>query len=329
MSLRTVATLIFWCTFACQQLSAADQVRLSTGEVLSGRVIGEDGATLTLRHAVLGDLTLSKTDASRVVDGVPTLPAPPPAAGAPPAPGDAPRPAPDAASPPECTQPTPPISFWRGWKRRAELGVNGADGNTENLNARGVLTARRITPTMETTASLMYVHASTNGDRTESHGEAAGRNDWIFQDTKWGFFLLGKAEYDEFKDWNWRLSSFAGPSYAFIRTDETLFRGRVGLGAAYEIGGSNEELRPEALLGLDWEHKLNDRCKLVANVDYLPSLSDFPEFRLNARASCDVILDVETKMSLRVGLDNRYDSDPGPDTRENDIEYFVLLGWEF
>jgi glutamate N-acetyltransferase/amino-acid N-acetyltransferase len=39
-------------------------------------------------------------------------------------------------------------------------------------------------------------------------------------------FATGKAEYDEFQDWDWRLSAFAGPGYYFVKHDRTKLLGR-------------------------------------------------------------------------------------------------------
>jgi hypothetical protein len=34
-------------------------------------------------------------------------------------------------------------------------------------------------------------------------------------------------------------------------------------------------------------------------------------------------------MSLKAGIAHRYDSEPGPNIESSDIDYFVLLGWDF
>lgn len=226
--------------------------------------------------------------------------------------------------------PAPRLSFWTGWTRTVDLGVLGSDGNTETFGARAAVGAVRKTDYMETTVGLSYVYNTDNGEKTKSRGELTARNDWLFgAESRWGFFAEGKVEYDEFQDWDWRISGFVGPSYAFIRNDKTLLRGRVGAGGAYEIGGDDEGFEPELLFGLDFEHKLNDRNKLFASAEYIPSLSDFPDYRANAKAGWEILVDEATNMNLKLGVTDRYDSNPGEGFKKNDVEYFITLGWAF
>jgi len=85
---------------------------------------------------------------------------------------------------------------------------------------------------------------------------------------------------------------------------------------------------PEGVLSADFTHKLNDRNSLFANVDYFPDLSEFGEFRTVAKAGWETIVDPETKLNLKLGIEHRYDSDPG-DAEASEVDYFVTLGWTF
>jgi hypothetical protein len=106
-------------------------------------------------------------------------------------------------------------------------------------------------------------------------------------------------------------------------------RGRMGVGVTRELGGGSNEFMPEALAGLDVEHAFNDRHSVFGSVEYIPSLSEFPSYRLNSKAGYKMVIDPATKMNLQVGVADRYDSDPGNGAERNDIEYFLTLGWEF
>lgn len=314
--------------------SASDtQIRLASGETLTVTILEITDAHVRCTHPVLGEITLPR---AQVVILEPAQPADQPAdqvaeptaeAGA----EDAAAASPAAeAEPPEPTEPAPKLSFWNGWKRTVDLGVIGSDGNSETFGARGAFGMQRTTDYMETTVGLSYVYSSDNGEKTKSRGELTGRNDWFFgKESRWGFFAEGKAEYDEFQDWDWRLSGFIGPSYAFIRNEKTLLRGRVGVGGSYELGGDDNGFQPELLLGLDFEHAFNDRNKVFATVEYLPSLSEFPEYRLNSKAGWEILVDEKSGANLKLGVVDRYDSNPGDGFKKNDIEYFVTLGWAF
>ncbi len=310
---------------------AADtQIRLASGEILTVTILETTETHIRCSHLVLGEILIprdqaviiSTTDVAAPASTEPVVAQPADAS------SDTEAAAPDAPVEPE--GPAPKFSFWNGWKRTVDLGVIGSDGNSETFGARAAAGAERKTDYMETTIGLSYVYNSDNGEKTKSRGELTGRNDWLFgKESRWGFFAEGKIEYDEFQDWDWRLSGFVGPSYAFIKNDKTLLRGRVGVGGSYELGGDNNGFEPELLFGLDYEHAFNDRNKVFASVEYLPSLSDFPDYRLNSKAGWEILVDEKSGANLKLGVVDRYDSDPGDDYKKNDIEYFITLGWSF
>lgn len=302
--------------------ASADQIRLASGEVLNVQILETTETTIKFVHPVLGELTLPRGSVEVL---------PPPSADAPvEAAAPAATPAPAAPETPAAPPPPPPPeTFFEGWKGKVEIGLNGSDGNSETISFRGAVGGKRATETMETTLDLSYIYNTADGEKTKSRAELIGKNDWLFKDSPWGFFVLGKIEFDEFQDWNWRTSLYAGPSYTFIKSERTTLRGRAGLGLTKEYGGSRNEIIPEGLLGLDWNHKLDDRQSVYATLEWLPSLSDWPDYRVNATAGYQIVVDPTSNMLLKLGVVDRYNSNPGEDIKKNDIEYFILLGWEF
>lgn len=316
---------------ACPLAARADEVRLASGEVLIVKILSVTDTTITFQHGVLGEMTLSKEVASILVrEGEPAAAAPAVVEAQPAEATSQPQGA-AAEAPP--VDPGPPdeseLSFWDGWKRSVLVGVSGSEGNTEKLNLRVGLGAKRTTTAMETSINFGYNYEEDDGEETDNSGELALRNDWFFKDSPWGFFAMGKIEYDEFQEWDWRFSGFVGPSYAFIKNDRTLLRGRVGVGGSYEVGGDDEGFTPEALLGLDFEHKISERQSVFANVDYIPSLDDFPAYRIDGKAGWSVLVDPATNMSLKLGVADKYDSTPGDGFKRNDLDYFLALSWDF
>ncbi|MCA9286988.1 MAG: DUF481 domain-containing protein [Phycisphaerales bacterium] len=230
----------------------------------------------------------------------------------------------------EAVEALPPESFWEGWDGSVAFGLNGNQGNTENLSLRTSLAARRPTPTMETTLGFVYAYSTRDSEATENRARFDARNDWLFgEDSRWRYFISGFVEYDEFQDWDLRVGAFTGFGYDFIKSERTVLTGRAGLGATHRFGGEDEDTRFEGLLGVDWTHQLNDRNKLYASATYYPDFSDVPEFRVEARAGWEIQLDESNGMFLNLGVEDRYDSNPGGDSENNDFAYFALLGWNF
>lgn len=223
-------------------------------------------------------------------------------------------------------------SFWSGWKRSAEVGINGSAGNSENFNIRAGLGTERKTDKLETTAGIKYSYATSDGQRSANRGEAFGRNDWILSDPRWRVFAKGGLEYDEFQDWKWRINGAAGIGYAFVQTEKFEWIGRVGPAFNWTLQGHdpNPKLTPEIDIGTDVMWKITERQKITASADYYPALDDFPSsYRFVAKAAYEVLVDPETNMSLKLGAEDRYQSEPGGGRKKNDIDYFLLLLWKF
>ncbi|MBX9737625.1 MAG: DUF481 domain-containing protein, partial [Phycisphaerales bacterium] len=211
-----------------------------------------------------------------------------------------------------------------------DAGLNGSSGNSETLSARAGLGLVRKTEPMETNLNFLYVYATNDGTANKSRFEANLRNDWFFKDSKWGFFALGKFEFDDFQSWLYRTSAFAGPSYTFIKNDKMLLRGRAGVGLSREFGRqADNAIIPEALFGGDFEYKFSDTMKAFATVDVLPSLKRFTDFRVDSKAGLEFLLDKDSGMNLKLGIADRYKSNPSGVSKRNDLEYFATLGWNF
>jgi hypothetical protein len=226
--------------------------------------------------------------------------------------------------------PEDPNSWSDGWDWKVVAGINGASGNSENFSARASLDGERNTSKYETSIGLSYTYSTSDGTKDTSRGVAQINNDWL-TDSKWRYFATGKYEYDEFQQWDHRLSGAVGVGYELYKDEKTtILIGRIGVGGYYEIGNmADEEFVPEGLIGLELEHQWTENTKITADTTYYPSFDDFGEFRWDSNAGVEVVMDAESGMSLNAGVSHRHDSQPGAGLRPNDIEYYMGLGWNF
>jgi len=220
-------------------------------------------------------------------------------------------------------------AFLRGWKSSVEFGLNGSAGNTDRQSLRFVFKTRRKTEKIETSFNSLLRMTQQESSDAVRQLTLDGRNDWFNQDIKsLRYFAEGKVELDEAKPWDYRVSGFGGIGYEFIKNEKTSLVGRSGFGGSQRIGIDDDEFRAEAFLAANVSHKLTDQQNIKAAVEYLPDTSTWQEYRLNANAAWEVKIDPESDMYLRMGVANRYDSDPG-NARPNDLDYFVNIGWSF
>lgn len=229
------------------------------------------------------------------------------------------------------TEDEAPFFDRKSWSGGVEFGLNGSAGNTEQLAFRFGLNAKRDTTANTTSFGVAYSYAKDESATTKNKFQLDARNDFkTLLPDRWVVFVKGTAEYDQFQDWDWRASGFAGVGYQCIRDEKTSLLGRVGVGGSQTFGGTDDKFRPELDIGADFSHKLTERQKITATVDYYPSLSDFPtDYRIVGKAEWEVLVDPETKMSLKIGAVDRYDSNPGDGAKRNDLDYYALLVWSF
>jgi len=221
-------------------------------------------------------------------------------------------------------------SFLKGWKGGVEIGLNGSEGNSQSFNVHAGVNLQRKVELYDTKASLTYLRASADNEVTKNRFEANLRNDWIFEKgSPWRYFLEGRYEYDDFQDWQNRLTLSNGIGYAFLENERTTLIGRAGVGVRREWGGDDNRWIPEALVGADLSHKLTERQQLTATLDFYSSLLELSDYRARLQVGWEILVDPETKMSLKIGIEDRYDSEPGGDKKRNDLDYYALLVWSF
>jgi putative salt-induced outer membrane protein YdiY len=219
----------------------------------------------------------------------------------------------------------PPIKLWQG---SVELGLNGASGNNESFNFHFAANAQRRTALNAFTFKLDYFR------QTQQNQNIADRlfNDWrlehFFPASPWTCYVHGTFEYDPFAAYNSRVMTDAGVGYRFFETDKTSLIVRCGAGVAREFGGPNNEFTPEAVFGLDFQHRLGIRHRLVGIIEYIPEITDFGHYRINTQAAWEYLLDQGLNLSLKLGALDRYNSMPYG-KEPNDLNYGAVLLWKF
>jgi hypothetical protein len=225
--------------------------------------------------------------------------------------------------------PTPPPKIWFGG---GEIGLNGATGNTELFNLRTGFNAKRKTADNLLVTDFLYTYARQNGLLTQNQMLFNARDEILFPNTPWSLFAATNVEYDELRAFRIRAGVYGGVGYQVIDTPTTNWRLRAGAGAVREIagyaGGPASRWTPEMVFGTDFSHKFDDRQSFEATLDYYPRIDQWGQFRLRARAFYQVLLDKENGITLRLGVQDRYDSNPGFGDR-NDLNYFATLGFTF
>jgi putative salt-induced outer membrane protein YdiY len=214
------------------------------------------------------------------------------------------------------------------WDGSFELGLNGAEGNTENMNFRFGFKTKRETLTSKLTFNVDYRKASQNTLDTADRLYSDWRAERLFPGSRWTYFANGSVEYDEFQAFDSRVTSGLGVGYALIKQETTKLVARCGAGVAREFGVPDAEYVPEAVFGSDLEWRVGKRYKLTFMAEYTPDITAFGEYRLKSQAAWEMLFDQETNLSLKFSVLERYNSLPRG-KRPNDVDYAATILWKF
>lgn len=294
-------------------------VKLSSGDVLHGTLLSNDGVMVVLDHEVLGVLSIPFEQVSKLTveeeDGTENV-----VHEITDAQEEAEAEVEEALEAPAEDSP---------WSLRIEVGLDGAEGNTERFAGRFGFYADRETDKELFHFQTTYRRATEDGEKTAERFNTQIRNDWKLGDSPWEIFAQVEADVDEFKEYDLRLSGAVGVGYRFIDNENTKLVGRVGPGLAYEFGVEDEEIIPELFTGLDLSHKLSERQFINAYIHYIPDLSDTDNYLVRSGADWEYIMTDDGAMSLKIGFVDRYDNLVEDGVEKNDLDYYATINYRF
>lgn len=288
--------LFLLCTFFLQ-LSHATKINLINGDTINGVIIKHEQGLITISHAVLGTFTIEESQVK------PTKP---------------------AAAVKEDSG-VFASGYLTDWERSAEVGVNGSEGNSQNMDAHIGLSAKFENNVKRWNISSAYNTSSSDKRTSRSDFHAQFTRDFLLPDLPHFYFLRGRYDWDEFEDWDYRVDLSGGIGSQLIKTESWSLIGRTGLGFSKEFGGDNTGWVPEALLGLDNQWTIAEHQSVELNTTFYPSLEELGEFRNISEFNWNIGLADINNLNLKLGLVNNYDSMSSADSKKNDFKYRLLL----
>jgi putative salt-induced outer membrane protein YdiY len=217
-----------------------------------------------------------------------------------------------------------------GWQGEVRLGTDFYSGTSERTRFRGGFNINKKYDGHKTALRTDYSFARTNGGETENRLVSGLIQDWGTGQSKFsGVFFRATGELDRFKSYDSRLNVSSGGRYQIVKDEKTDVLFRLGLSVTREFAGTRDEWVPEGAFFLSLSHKISDKQKLTANVDYFPEVEQPERYRINARATWDYKIDEESGLSLRIGAENRFDKSQVNREERNDLDLRAELVWQF
>jgi len=321
-------------------------VQLVGGDSLRGELVSETPDSIIIKHAVLGQMTIARSNMTSIV----TQTANP--AATPSEPGNVAAIATDitnanqasseavlidsakgeasgaaaAGTAAEAPKPVLPVS---NWKFVLAANANDTDASDKQLDFRVAGAAvYEIKDVEKWKTDAEYFFKTVNDATTDNNLLVTSVYDRDITATDWLWFLKAQGQASSLESWEQRLSGWGGIGYRFFKAPPIAIVGKAGFGATHEFGGINETY-PEGYLELDGKWDITERQSIQGNVYIAPDLSDISQYITIARAEWALKVDPELGLSLVGGLRFQYQSNVPAGANATDLRVYAGLKMDF
>jgi putative salt-induced outer membrane protein YdiY len=270
-----------------------------SGDLVAGESLGCTAGVLRLKTEALGTLSLPTAELASV-EVVP--------AGEPSIAGT------DLAA---VTEAPPPL-----WSSEVSLGLDGATGNTQRGSVRFEARSTRENETGRLQLLGNFRGAEEENVTTQEQATASARYN-LNLTAPWSLSSQFRADYDRFQDYDWEWSATTGPGYQIRKTPSTDWLAFAGIGASQKVGAIDDDgVKPVLNLGTEYTKEFSQGNVLAINFNAFPYLDNAGEYRLVSKVEWTHSLVETLGLDLRLGIEDRYDSQPGSGQKNNDMEYY-------
>lgn len=311
MKTRALTSLI--CLTLAVAPALADEIHLSSGEILEGRVVERTDDGIVVEHDILGRLEIATADLAYV----PTVSL------------DVEIEKATAAGQIPAAEPVPEADDAADWVVKAEIGATGKDGNSDSLDLRAAINGLLEQEDTRLKLGAKYLYGESEDVKNKDEFQATALHDWFLPGSDWFVFAGSEFLIDEFEAYESRLTLSAGAGYDWIKNEKTTTTFRLGGAAVREFKGPDDSWRAEGLLGVDYSRVISKAQDFEFHTTYYPDLEEHGEYRVVSTAAYSIKLDGMENLFLKLGLENEYDSHRKKPQSRNDLTWFISLLMKF
>ncbi|MDP8258206.1 MAG: DUF481 domain-containing protein [Candidatus Aadella gelida] len=304
------------CSLLFCSLVNADEIYLKNGDKITGEVIEEKKTKIILKTHAMGEVVVLKDDIERIsrkdikheeessssaIDGSST--------------GTIEK------------KESPKIE----WKRQVSAGYNASQGNTkEEKMFAEVLFNRKIKSVDEVTVKGKVYYSEADKKMETQQWYGMGRYAFSFgENKKWYNFYRIEADHDRFASINYRVIPVAGVGLWIIKSEDIKLLTELGIGLEHTNFTDETKETDEPILAprLFYEHVIFKNVTFTENLYAYPSLGEFGEYRLRSETS--VAMRINKTLSVKIGIEDEYNSNPSLDVKNNDLRVITSLAADF
>ena len=212
------------------------------------------------------------------------------------------------------------------WRRKVELGINTAQGNSETLSCDASASVAKET---EETSYLLKAggrYGKSAGDKDTENAMAEAK---IQRRLTERLYTVAEANiyHDQIADLAYRARGSVALGCHVVRSERMLLSAEAGPGYIAEKKGGLNEGFIAGRVGQYFDFLATPSLQLWESIEYVPSLEDSRVYFINAEIGLESVL--APNLSLRCVVENRLDSAPAEDKERYDLLTTTSLVWKF
>jgi putative salt-induced outer membrane protein len=212
------------------------------------------------------------------------------------------------------------------WEITGALGFTLTSGNSDTVTLLVGAKALREWEKWKLAMRIGILYAKSN------HVETA--SEWMFVEKlerklseRATIFQALLLEHDEQEDLAYRIQFTMGYNRRLKKSEKFELWGNVGGGVLYEKFFDDEQTEGIAQVGINFTWQITKTLKYEQIITFFPSLSESGEFRFYWESVFTT--PISDRFDLRISILDRYDSNPQPGVKDNDLTIAVALAINF
>lgn len=211
------------------------------------------------------------------------------------------------------------------WTLTLEIGATYTEGNTDTLNARGRIEARRSTEVDQLVLYILGNYGEENDSRSEAEAKAGMQYEYLFTERIFAF-INSELEYDEFENLKLRAIVAGGVGVYWLKDPGHELKTGIGAGMQHETFFDDTNDTSAILeLGLDYLLEINPWLTFTHAARYYPTFDGIDDYRLTFDSALVFPIGESDIWKIKLGALYEYDSMPNAGRESLDQTYYGNL----
>lgn len=212
------------------------------------------------------------------------------------------------------------------WESEIALGLTLTSGNTDTVMLTADARTQRKKHPTEWSFGLSASYGEVEDVKSTELLRGYGQFNRLFGEY-WFGYLRADGLHNDITGVDYRFTVGPGLGRYLIKRTQTTLRVEAGGTFLWERVAGIEKDYVAVRFAERFEHKISDRVRMWQSAEFLPAVEDWSDYVLNMEAGIDSAL--SKSLSLRVYLQDIYDSKPAPGRKPNDLRLVSALVVKF